>query len=114
MGYGDKEETGRIESTMLGYEDHGILSFMLDINFGGSGQGFGGHALAGEFTDTCVRGILKAVGVERWEQLKGRVVVARRGSSGLIEEIEAPAFEKHEGAFNVKKMSERFAKHKGG
>lgn len=34
-----------IESTMLGDEDHGIFSCYLNLNYGGSGQSFGGYAL---------------------------------------------------------------------
>ncbi len=74
-----------IESTMLGWEDHGILSCMVYMAFDGSGQGFGGYALDepiskdGKFlyrrgTDygmQFIEGILKAVGADSWEKLKG-------------------------------------------
>lgn len=32
-------KNARIESTMLGREDHGILTFMLHLSYGGSGHG---------------------------------------------------------------------------
>lgn len=38
-------ENAQIESTMLGMEDHGILTFFLSLKFEGSGQGFGGYAM---------------------------------------------------------------------
>lgn len=63
-----------IESTMLGYEDHGILTYFLHLNYGGSGQGFGGYKLGAEYTTKVIEGILKAVGVEKWEDLKGKHV----------------------------------------
>lgn len=74
----------RIERTMLGYEDHGILTAMLFLDYGGSGQSFGGYALdappkdrtGGRVpTELCgfhVSRILKVVGVEKWEQLVGK------------------------------------------
>ena len=36
-------ENGKIESTNLGPEDHGILTFWLSLAFDGGGQGFGGY-----------------------------------------------------------------------
>lgn len=38
-------ETARVEYFKLGYEDHGILTFWVGLNYKGSGQGFGGYAL---------------------------------------------------------------------
>ena len=32
-----------IQSTMLGYEDHGILTCFLHLDYSGAGQGFGGY-----------------------------------------------------------------------
>jgi hypothetical protein len=72
-----------IEGTMLGYEDHGILTCMLHLNYGGSGQGFGGYALDSydgndrigtAYGMEFVRRILKTVGVEKWEDLKRKHV----------------------------------------
>lgn len=72
---------------MLGYEDHGILTYFLYLDYGGSGQAFGGYALD-EFardeerkwsgripTSICgksIKEILNVVGVEKWEDLKGK------------------------------------------
>jgi hypothetical protein len=109
-------ELGIIRRTMLGFEDHGLLSFWLELDFGGTGQGFGGYCLGGTFTDACVRRILKAVGVEKWEDLVGKQVwVIRRsggeaawGSGDPIDIIEAPAFVPHGDPFNVKATAEEF------
>lgn len=73
-----------IESTTLGFEDHGILTCFLSLKLHVGSQGFGGYGLdqwvkeedrrkdvtgAGmEF----VRQILVTVGVTNWEDLKGK------------------------------------------
>lgn len=69
-----------INSTMLGYEDHGIFTAMLMLDFGDSTQGFGGYGL-----DTYVKSldqrkgtaygcqwiinVLRTLEVEKWEDL---------------------------------------------
>jgi hypothetical protein len=74
-----------IESTMLGYEDHGILTCFITVNYGGAGQGFGGYALD-EWNKQlgCREGTaygmdfivktLEAVECDSWEKLKGKHV----------------------------------------
>lgn len=83
-------KNAKVTSTMLGVEDHGILSFWIYLDFGGSGQGFGGWALDGkpavrfsgerQPSATCgaiIAAILKAVGVDTWEALPGQIVRVR-------------------------------------
>lgn len=90
-----------IESTMLGVEDHGIMSFYLYLDYGGSGQGAGGYCL-----DTAVKNmlgnfdhregtakgmnlimkILDVVGVEKWEDLKGKHIRVK-ADDGKVYEI---------------------------
>lgn len=72
-----------IDSTMLGFEDHGIFTFSLGLDYGGTHQGAGLLCLSGGDPTTYMEsGIellaatLKVVGVEQWEKLKGRSVVA--------------------------------------
>lgn len=52
-------KNAKITHTMLGTEDHGIFTFMLHVDYDGSGQGIGGYALDeprkgsdGKFIDT--------------------------------------------------------------
>ena len=78
-------ENGLIKSTMLGMEDHGIFTYMLHIEFAGSGCGYGGYALD-EWNQQAkrrvgwVQGIqvladlMAAVGVRKWEDLPGTYV----------------------------------------
>ena len=72
-----------VESTQLGYEDHGILTCMLMLNYDGSGQGFGGYGLDEYDKDTEKRRgtayglafIMKILGVlevSNWESVKGK------------------------------------------
>ncbi len=86
-----------IRSTMLGVEDHGIFTFNLDLDYGGSCQGFGGWTLdapkkvAGEFVGRfgtaegmqLIAAVLKAVGVESWEKLPGTHVRADASLDGV-------------------------------
>lgn len=91
-----KIENGIIRSTMLGYEGHGILTALIDIRGDGWGCGFGLY----EFDSYCkasdsrkgspycaefIAGVLKTVGVDKWEQLKGKHVrVETQGWGGRI------------------------------
>lgn len=84
MYFDMKVVNAKIESTMLGIEDHGIFTFMIHLDYGGSGQGFGGYALGGEYTDKLIRRVLKVVGVEKWEDLKGKYVRVNVPESGGI------------------------------
>ena len=72
-----------IESTMLGIEDHGIMTCFLYLNYGGSGQGFGGYGLDGfdkakdkrvgtAWGMEFVRRVLETFEVDSWEKLSGK------------------------------------------
>ena len=81
-------EIARIESTHLGFEDHGILTAFLQVTYGGAGQGIGGYAItpvAGPYIERT----LQACGVDRWERLVGRTVyVVTDKPSGRVLGIE--------------------------
>ena len=73
----------KIESTMLGIEDHGIMTFMIYVDTGSYHIGFGGYALD-EYSEEektrvgskigmeFISRILDVVGVGKWEDLKGK------------------------------------------
>lgn len=81
-------EVAKIVNTHLGVEDHGILTAMLQLDFGGSGIAAGGWALddrpaepGGDRVPSTecgrwVAGVVRACGVEYREQVKGRTVFA--------------------------------------
>lgn len=73
-----------IESAVITSADHGLLSAWLHLNYGGSGQGFGGYALylpksfahhtlestAGHF----IWRVMEVAGVSEWSALKGKTI----------------------------------------
>jgi hypothetical protein len=64
----------KIKSTMLGIEDHGGLTYFVDLNWETGGVGFGGYGLGGEFGCQAIQRLLKTVGVDKWEELPGKYV----------------------------------------
>lgn len=76
-------KNAKIVSTMLGREDHGILTALITLDFSSFKQAFGGYALdthdgkkrvGHEACGQFVMGVLEVVGVESWEDLKGKYV----------------------------------------
>jgi hypothetical protein len=73
----------RIEYTHLGWEDHGIFTICLGLDYGGSEQGFG-HLMASTYDKTADRQvgtvygmelimrICNVIGVQTWEELQGK------------------------------------------
>lgn len=71
----------QITSTMLGIEDHGIMTFSLGVKWQGCGQSFGGYTLDGKGGEIghaksiiAIRRVIETVGVEKWEDIKGKYV----------------------------------------
>jgi hypothetical protein len=80
-------ENGRIESTHLGLDDHGIPTWWLNLTFPSSGQGFGGYDLR-VYGIALLMKIISTVGAENWEGLFGKYVRVRRDDSrGFITAI---------------------------
>lgn len=70
-----------ISRTFLGVEDHGIFTFNLTLDYGGSGQGAGSYNLQSNGHEAkngfrLLRQIIGIVGAESWESLPGKHVVA--------------------------------------
>jgi len=89
-----KTTNALIESTMLGVEDHGILSCFLHLKYDGSGQGFGGYSLdtynGKEREGTAwgmefVRRILEVLEADKWEDLPGMYLRAKHTWSKVSE-----------------------------
>jgi hypothetical protein len=82
-----------IESAVITRADHGLLSAWVSLDFGGSGQGFGGHclylpkgfkhhtlqSLAGHF----IWRVLEVAGVEEWSKLVGKTIRVKSSFSRI-------------------------------
>ena len=81
-----------IESTFLGMEDHGILTYFLQLNYGdSSSQGFGGYNCAiGDVLGASVKRILQICEVTQWEKLKGKIVRVQVEPGKMIQKIGHP------------------------
>lgn len=89
----------KITDTMLGREDHGILTFYIHIHFLGGTCGIGGYALdeydkeAGyrvfkAASMEAISEILYTVGVDSWEDLPGKYIRFKdNGWGSSIDEI---------------------------
>lgn len=76
-----------INKAHLGLEDHGIMTAYLDINYGGSFQGFGGWDLRRPAAlGTFVMGVLKVVDVPSWDRLVGKPIRVKV-ENGLVKKI---------------------------
>lgn len=122
------EKVGKITSTQLGFEDHGIMTCFLMFDFGGTGQGFGGYGLddydkaeekrigvaAGM---DMVMGIINACGISNWEEIEGKTMYAlyeddKRRQQPIIG-IRALPFEQG-GTFLIKEWQQKWFPEEGG
>jgi hypothetical protein len=86
----------------LGFEDHGIFGFNIEFAYSESlRQGTGWYYLANDHGGRMLEGILKAVGVDRWDQLAGKLVNVHTGSghNGLVLGFEKLPMESRGGVF---------------
>jgi hypothetical protein len=70
-------QNAKITSAFLGFEGHGILTVMIQLEMEHSGQGFGGYNLDGKKFNACgvfIRGLLETLEINEWEKLKSLVV----------------------------------------
>ena len=92
----------RITSTMLGIEDHGIMTFYLHLETPNFSIGYGGYCLDGYDKETktrhghasayqAIRQILDTLGVQNWERLPNTLCRIeydpRGGLAGKIQRI---------------------------
>lgn len=91
-----KIENAKIVSTHLGNEDHGIFTFILNLEGESWGQSFGGYALddtdgdrrhATEFGLAVIIAIINALETSTWERLPGTHVRIQRDDYNQIVKI---------------------------
>lgn len=81
-----------IESARITGEDHNLLDVWLTLNYGGSGQDFGGWALylpksfthhkgAPHYAGHFIWRVMEVAGVLRWDQVVGKTIRARASHS---------------------------------
>ncbi len=72
----------KIASTFLGIEGHGLLTFMVYLEWQNSAQGLGGYCLTAQSHDSlmAIKRILEVVGVSGWENLPGKLVRIKKES----------------------------------
>jgi hypothetical protein len=76
-----------IKSARITNDDHGLLTAWLDLDYGGSGQGFGGFslylpksfanrggAIQANYAGHFIWRVMEVAGVERWDQLPGKTI----------------------------------------
>lgn len=92
-------KNAKIINTMLGREDHGIFTFMIYVQFDGCSCGIGGYGLDYYNKELnkrvysaksleAVSKILDVVGVDKWEDLKGKYLrIKDNGWGSTIDEI---------------------------
>lgn len=73
-----------IRGATLSTSDHGVLSSFIDLDYGDSGQGFGGYALFSPewFSKANYAGLwiwrcCEVAGVTEWANLKGKTIRAK-------------------------------------
>jgi hypothetical protein len=92
-----EEKNARITGVSFGYEDHGILTCTVGLDYGGSGQSFGGYALdtydkekkkriGTAFGTQFILEILRVLDIRTWEKLPG-VVIRVRASHNKVHAI---------------------------
>lgn len=77
-------KNGKIESTHLGFEGHGIFSSMITIETDDGHQGFGGYSLGGKSGMEFIETTLKTLEVEKWEDLKGKLIRVKREDRRMV------------------------------
>lgn len=88
-------KNAKIKSTMLGRENHGIMTFMIyasteDFSFGIGGYGLDYYNPDKKIREFNVKGleaiskILETVGVDRWEELPGKYIRIEDNGPGTI------------------------------
>lgn len=103
-----------ITHTELGcLNDRGIMTFWIHLKWDGCGQGFGGYALdmynketkqreQSIYTADIIYGILNALELSSWEDLKGKYVRAIRTSDRLSGDVIGLAHIVKDKEFNIR------------
>lgn len=80
------ERNAIIKSATIDMDDHGVLTAWIQLDYGHSGQGFGGYILYSPTTKKDCTGkflwrVMEVIGVSSWSQLVGKAVRVRHDNS---------------------------------
>lgn len=89
---GPEEKNAVVTSVRLSNDDHGLLSAWLMLDYGGSGQGFGGYSLylpkdfthhnaGGPYCGHFIWRCLEIAGVTEWTKIPGKTIRVRADHS---------------------------------
>jgi len=85
-----------IKSARITADDHGLLSAWLDLDYGGSGQGFGGYclylptsfshhkeSLQANFAGHFIWRVMEIAGVVNWDDVPGQTIRVKQEHSNV-------------------------------
>jgi len=89
-----EEKNAVITSATITNDDHGLLTAWIQLDFGGSGQGFGGFALylpndfshsnnQRNFAGHFIWRMMEVAGVDEWSKLPGKTIRAKGDHQGI-------------------------------
>lgn len=91
-----KTKNAVIESARLSTDDHNLLTAWLSLEYGGTGQGFGGYtlylprsyahhteSLKANFAGHFIWRVMEIAEVTEWSQLPGRTIRVRAEHAGV-------------------------------
>lgn len=111
----------KITETKLGcLHDRGIMTFWIMLEFDAGSQGFGGYVLDSycktaqkriqtALTGEVVHGILEALELDSWEDLKGKYVRIAVDNPGLAQNILGIGHIVKDKFFMVKEVTDEYA-----
>jgi hypothetical protein len=91
-----RKELAKVKSAFFGIEDHGILAFNIDLDFGSSGQGTGCINLQSPEGWKLTKGVLEFFGVWEWKDIGGQTLYALyedEGYNAMIKGLERLPFD---------------------
>lgn len=92
------KEVGKVHSVFMGIEDHGIMTLVLEFDFGGTRQSMGNLLLTPESCGALCYDLLLFFGVSTPMEMVGKTLyVLRANPNGLIEGLELFPFEEKGG-----------------